>query len=170
MIHRDGVFIGQGSLAFAAAGDRVMLGFGADDAVKVTRVAVKKRRENDGGFFGQNRMDVQDFKTTTRNLHSFPVKLTVIDRLPVSENAAIIVEPLPTNTPATDKIVEDKRGVLSWTYELKTVGAARNQTGGGASAGLPIATFCSAGKPGRWRAADRRQAGHACERCTVQST
>ncbi|MBY0610698.1 MAG: mucoidy inhibitor MuiA family protein [Beijerinckiaceae bacterium] len=118
MIHRDGVFIGQGALSFVASGDRATLGFGADDAVKVSRVPVK-RRENDGGFFGQNRIDVQDYKTTTRNLHAFPVKLTVVDRLPVSENAAIVVEPLPTNTPPTDKLVDDKRGVLSWTYELK---------------------------------------------------
>ena len=118
MIHRDGAYIGQGALKLTQKGDSTTLGFGVDDAVKVTRNPVA-RRENDGGFFGGGRYDLQDYKTSIKNLHGFPVHLVVVDGLPVSENAAIIVETLPTNTPATEKNVEDKRGVVSWSYDLK---------------------------------------------------
>ncbi len=118
MIHRDGTFIGRGNVKLVAPGDRATLGFGADDAVKITRVPVKKR-ENDGGFFGNTRTDTQDFKTTIRNLHNFGVKLAVVDRLPVSENTAVIIDALSTNTPPTEKTVEDKRGVMAWNFDLK---------------------------------------------------
>ena len=118
MLHRDGVFVGRASLSLTAPGDKAALGFGADDAVKVTRVAIRKR-ENDGGPTGAMRSDVQDYKTTLVNRHPFVVRVTMVDGLPVSESAAVTVEPLATNTPPTEKIVDDKRGVMRWTYELK---------------------------------------------------
>ena len=118
MIHRDGIFVGKGQLPLVAAGDKATLGFGADDAVKVTRVPVRKRA-NDGGFLASNRSDTQDYKTTIRNLHDFAVKVAMVDRIPVSENTAITVEPLATNTPPTEKTIDDKRGVMGWTYEMK---------------------------------------------------
>ena len=42
----------------------------------------------------------------------------VLDRIPVSDINQIVVEPLPTNTPATEKIVADKRGVSAWSFDL----------------------------------------------------
>ncbi len=118
MIHRDGTYVGRDSLKLIAAGDKASLGFGVDDSVKITRAPVKKR-ENDAGFWGNTRTNLQDFKTSAKNLHKFTVKLTIIDRIPISENTALIVEPLNTNTPPTEKIVDDQRGVMSWSYELK---------------------------------------------------
>ena len=53
-----------------------------------------------------------------RNLHDFPVKVNVVDRIPISENSAIVIEQLPATTPPTDKIVADKRGVMGWTLSL----------------------------------------------------
>ena len=117
-IHRDGSFAGRGALALTASGDKVALGFGADDQVKVTRVPLRKR-ESDSGIFGSSRADVQDFKTTVKNLHGFPLRISVIDRLPVSENAAITVEQLNVTTAPTDKTVDDKRGVMGWTWDYK---------------------------------------------------
>jgi len=115
---RDGNLIGKGHFALAAAGDKVKLGFGVDDQVKVTRAPTIKR-DNDGGFFGSSRSETQDFKTTIKNLHRFPLRITMVDRIPVSENTAISVEPLSTNTAPTEKIVDDKRGVMGWTYDYK---------------------------------------------------
>ncbi|HRY04875.1 MAG TPA: DUF4139 domain-containing protein, partial [Beijerinckiaceae bacterium] len=61
----------------------------------------------------------RDFKTSVKNLHDFPIKAVVVDRIPFSENSAISVEQLSQTTPPTDKQVGDKRGVMSWTFELK---------------------------------------------------
>ena len=39
--------------------------------------------------------------------------------MPVSENTAISVDLSPATTPPTEKQVGDKRGVMSWTLDLK---------------------------------------------------
>lgn len=114
---RDGAYVGQGQIAFVAAGDTFDLGFGADDRVKVTRVPVKKK-ENEPTWYNQTKIDTREFKTSVRNLHDFPIKATIVDRIPFSENTAITVELLPQTTTPTEKQVGDKRGVMSWTYDL----------------------------------------------------
>lgn len=116
-LHRDGAYIGKGRLRQVAPGDKVELGFGADDRLKVTRVPVR-RRENDSGWLGATRTDQREFKTVVKSLHAQPVKLTVIERVPFSENSAITVELLSQSTPPTEKQVGDKRGVSAWSFEL----------------------------------------------------
>ncbi|MDU0341505.1 DUF4139 domain-containing protein, partial [Bosea rubneri] len=116
-LHRDGAYIGKGRLRQVAPGDKVELGFGADDRLKVTRVPVR-RRENDSGWLGATRTDQREFKTVVKSLHAQPVKLTVTERVPFSENSAITVELLSQSTPPTEKQVGDKRGVSAWSFEL----------------------------------------------------
>jgi uncharacterized protein (TIGR02231 family) len=116
-VRRDGTFVGTGHVGLVAPGDGLDVGFGADDKVKVTRVPIR-RKENEPTWFGQTKIEAREFKTSVKNLHDFPVRVTVIDQVPVSENTAIIVEQLPQTTPPTEKQVADKRGVMSWTYEF----------------------------------------------------
>lgn len=116
-LHRDGAYIGKGRLGQVAPGDKVELGFGADDRLKVTRVPVR-RRENDSGWLGSTRTDQREFKTVVKSLHAQPVKLTVTERVPFSENSTITVELLSQSTPPTEKQVGDKRGVSAWSFEL----------------------------------------------------
>lgn len=115
---RDNSFIGRGRIAFTPPGDRIELGFGADERVKVSRVPLR-RRETEPGLLGSTKSDTRDFKITIKNLHDFAVKTSIIDQIPYSEASNLTVDPLPTNTPPTEKIVNDKRGVMGWTYELK---------------------------------------------------
>ncbi|WP_332682155.1 mucoidy inhibitor MuiA family protein [Bosea sp. (in: a-proteobacteria)] len=116
-LHRDGAYIGRGRLKLTAPGDKVELGFGADDRIKVTRSPVR-RRENDSGWLGATRTDLREFKTVVKSLHAQPVKITVTERIPISENSAITVETLPQTTAPTEKQVGDKRGVSAWSFEL----------------------------------------------------
>ncbi|WP_158812647.1 mucoidy inhibitor MuiA family protein [Methylocapsa sp. S129] len=116
-LHRDGAFVGQSRMAFVAPGDGLDMGFGADDKIKIQRAPVN-RKENEPTWYNQTKIETREFKTTVRNLHDFPVKVQVIDRLPISENTAITVEMLPTTTPPTEKQIADKRGVMSWTLDL----------------------------------------------------
>jgi len=116
-LHRDGAFIGQSRIAFVAPGDGADLGFGGDDKIKIQRAPVN-RKENEPTWFNQTKIETREFKTTIKNLHDFPVKVQVIDQIPVSENTAITVEMLSTTTPPTEKQVADKRGVMSWTLDL----------------------------------------------------
>ena len=84
--------------------------------MKVTRVPVR-RKENEPGFFTSSKVETRDFKTTVKNLHDFPVRIAVIDQIPITENSAIAIEQLPATTPPTEKIVADKRGVMGWTWD-----------------------------------------------------
>lgn len=115
-IHRDGTFVGQSALSLVAQGDKVELSFGADDQVKVTRVPVG-RRQAEPGFLGSSRTDTVEFKTLVKNLHDFPIKITVVDRIPITEVNTITVEMLDTTTKPTEPTVDDKRGVMAWTYD-----------------------------------------------------
>lgn len=117
-LHRDGSYIGRGRLGLVAPGDKVELGFGADDKLKVTRAPVR-RRENEPDWLGQTRTDLREFRTVVKSLHSQPVKVTVTERIPFSESSAITVETIAANTtPPTEKQVENKRGVSAWSFEL----------------------------------------------------
>ncbi|WP_439497932.1 mucoidy inhibitor MuiA family protein [Bosea sp. (in: a-proteobacteria)] len=116
-LHRDGAYIGRGRLALVAPGDKVELGFGADDKLKISRVPVR-RRESEPSWVGQTRTDLREFRTVVKSLHAQSVNVTVTDRVPFSENAAITVEMLPQTTPPTEKQPGGKRGVSAWTFDL----------------------------------------------------
>lgn len=118
LLHRDGTYVGRGRLGLVAPGDKVELGFGADDRIKVTHAPVR-RRENEPTWLGQSRTDLREFRTVVKSLHARPVKVTVTQRIPFSESSAIAVETIAAQTtPPTEKQVADKRGVLAWTFEL----------------------------------------------------
>ncbi|MHB2165781.1 mucoidy inhibitor MuiA family protein [Alsobacter sp. R-9] len=117
-LQRDGVYVGRGRLQAKAPGERIDLGFGADDKVKVTRVPLK-RQASDPGWIGNTRSDVRAFRTTVRNLHDTPLRIVVVDQTPVSENASVTVEPLSGMTAPTEKTFGDQRGVVAWSYDYK---------------------------------------------------
>ncbi|MFJ5368786.1 mucoidy inhibitor MuiA family protein [Bosea sp. CER48] len=117
-LHRDGSYVGMGQFGLVAPGDRLELGFGADDRIKVSYAPVK-RRENEPGWLGQSRTDQREFRTVVKSLHARPVKVTVLGRMPYTESTAITVETIAAQTtPPTEKQVGDRRGVSSWTFDL----------------------------------------------------
>ena len=117
-IHRDGSYAGRGRFKLVAPGDKINLGFGADDSVKIKRVPVS-RKQSGPGWIGNNRSEVSDFTTRVENLHTFAIKVRILDRMPISEDDKIVIKPLPSNTTASQKDVESRRGVLAWDFELK---------------------------------------------------
>ncbi|MGX1104548.1 MULTISPECIES: mucoidy inhibitor MuiA family protein [Bradyrhizobium] len=118
-IYRDGIFVGRSRMATAAKDETVRLGFGADDKVKIERTVVKRNEGSAGLIVTTSKTDERAFKTAVRNGHDFPIKVAIQDQLPVSENDDIVVEMLPSSTPATTTNLRDKRGVLEWAFEAK---------------------------------------------------
>ncbi|HRK25555.1 MAG TPA: mucoidy inhibitor MuiA family protein [Beijerinckiaceae bacterium] len=115
---RDGSYVGKGRFGFVAPGEKAILGFGADDRVKVMRVPVR-RKETDPMLVGTNKTDTREFKITVRNLHDMPIKAEIVDQMPYSEMANLTVEPLNGMTQPTEKSPGDRRGVMVWAYEIK---------------------------------------------------
>jgi uncharacterized protein (TIGR02231 family) len=117
-LHRDGTYVGMGQFGLVAPGDKVELGFGADDRIKVSFAPVR-RRENEPSWLGQTRTDLREFRTVVKSLHAKPVKITVLERIPFSESSGITVETIAAQTtPPTEKQVGDRRGVAAWTFDL----------------------------------------------------
>jgi uncharacterized protein (TIGR02231 family) len=115
-VYRDGVFIGRGQMPLTHKDEPVRLGFGADEKVKITRATVR-RSEGTAGLINSSKTEEREFKTTIRNGHAFPIRISIEDQLPVSEAEDIQVEMLPGSTAPTAREVRDRRGVLAWTFE-----------------------------------------------------
>lgn len=118
-VYRDGMFVGHGKMAAASKDETVRLGFGVDDKVRIERSMVRRNEGSSGLIVTTSKTDERAFKTNVRNGHEFPVRISVEDRLPVSENQDIQVEMLPSTTPPTATDARDKRGVLEWAFEAK---------------------------------------------------
>jgi uncharacterized protein (TIGR02231 family) len=114
-LFRDGAFVGNGELPLGRAGRELNLGFGVDDRVRVTRVALE-RLTGEHGILSSRKTDTQRFKITVDNLHSQPMEITVLDRIPYAEDENVTVTRLRDMTEPTLVNVEDRRGVLAWSY------------------------------------------------------
>lgn len=115
-IYRDGVFVGRSPMPLTPKDQAVRLGFGADDKIKVARTVVRKT-EGTAGITGSSKTDEREFKTAIRNGHDFPIRVSIEDQIPVSENEDIAVEMLQLTTPPTARDLRDRRGVLEWAFE-----------------------------------------------------
>jgi len=118
LLSRDGAFIGKGNLPLVAPGETAKLGFGSDEKIKVIRAPVSKI-ERPPGLLGSTKTDETIVRTTVRNLHTFPVKLQIEDRVPVSEDQVITVERMSEMTKPDIETPDDRRGVFLWTPTLK---------------------------------------------------
>jgi uncharacterized protein (TIGR02231 family) len=115
-LFRDATFVGNGRLPLLAPGEETELGFGVDDAVRV-RHAVLEEKRSESGIITSSMTDSRNYKITVKNLHERTVPVTVIDQIPVSQNADIKVE-LVAKTAPSKRDLDDKRGILAWELKL----------------------------------------------------
>jgi len=111
-LYRDNQSVGQSRLPQLANGTRFSLGFGVDDGVTVKVVNELEHKSQEGVWNSENIQRRQNrFEIT--NHHQGAVQVTVFDRLPVSQQDDITVEPLEVTEPV-QRNTDDKKGVLSW--------------------------------------------------------
>lgn len=118
LLSRDGALIGRARLADTAPGEKLQLGFGADERVSLKRVPVK-REARDSGLLGATRNEESRFRIDVTNHHAFPVTIEIIDRVPISEDRDIVVTRLPEMTAPDIEPFEDRRGVFAWVAKLE---------------------------------------------------
>jgi uncharacterized protein (TIGR02231 family) len=115
-LFRDATFVGNGKLPQLAPGEEHELGFGADDNVRV-RYTVAEEKRAETGIISASKTDTRSYRITVKNLHERPIAATVLDQIPVAQNADIKVELLGKTAP-TKQNLDDKRGVLAWEMNL----------------------------------------------------
>jgi uncharacterized protein (TIGR02231 family) len=115
-VFRDGAFIGTGGLGLLRPGEKHKFSFGIDDKVRVTYRLVEGERSREG-LINKDRRQERLFRTEVTNHHAMPIGITVLDQLPVPRDQRIEVERLKESSKPTQKDVEERKGVLAWSYD-----------------------------------------------------
>ena len=110
---RESGYVGRGEVGFVAPGERFVMGWGADDSVRVRREQTQEREVT--------RITGRQTVTTTvtlslSNLDSIPVSFTLEERVLVSEVEQVTVEVDPKLTSPT--AAADKQGIVAWAITL----------------------------------------------------
>ncbi len=111
-LYQDGAFLGMTDINFIAQGEKFSLFLSVADHLKLSRKLDKKQsalvRKK------RNKMKVA-FIVTVENLSASETRLSLADRIPVSENREIKID----RVKITDGIKPDSRGLLRWELTLK---------------------------------------------------
>jgi uncharacterized protein (TIGR02231 family) len=116
-LFRDSTFVGNGRLPQLAPGEDHELGFGVLDSIRVHHVIAEETR-GETGIISTSKTDTRSYRITVKSLYERAIALTVLDQIPVSQNADIKVE-LTGKTAPTKRDLDDKRGVLAWELKLE---------------------------------------------------
>ena len=117
-LFRDDAYVGTGSVAFTNPGEEIELGFGPDDQVRVTWTLVDRTR-GQRGLLTRIAFEEIEYRATIENNHTRAIEITVVDRVPFSDDERVVVDVLPQTTDPTEEDIDGRRGVVSWTYEFE---------------------------------------------------
>ncbi|WP_295532590.1 mucoidy inhibitor MuiA family protein [uncultured Thioclava sp.] len=112
----DGALVGQTHLPMIAAGDKLRLGFGAIEGIRLTRT-MPDTSEGDRGFISKSNARREVVQIEVKNLTAQDWPMRVIDQVPYSEQDDLKIETTAT-PPATETDYDQKRGVLAWQFDL----------------------------------------------------
>jgi uncharacterized protein (TIGR02231 family) len=116
-VYRDGALVGTTSVPGLMPGADVRLPFGADRRIRLIAHELPEQSGARGLFGGQQVEEHRhDFELTS--FHTTPVVLELVDRVPVSQDAAVKVELLKGATAATTRDLDGKAGVMLWKLTL----------------------------------------------------
>lgn len=114
-LFRDGDFVGKSRLNFIAGGAEFDFFLGVDDGVKVTRKTLTDKA-SEGGLISKRKGVARKYETTVENFKSVPVKITLLDQLPVSQDASVTVSGVRFSE--APKTQEKDTGRLEWEFTL----------------------------------------------------
>jgi uncharacterized protein (TIGR02231 family) len=116
-LYRDGAFVGAANTPGLLPGADVRLPFGADDRIRIESHD-EPAQSGARGILGGQMVEEHRRNFDVTSFHGTPIVLELIDRIPVSQNAAIKVEYLKDATPATTRDLDGKTGILLWKVNL----------------------------------------------------
>lgn len=117
-IFLGGDFLGASRLETVAPGQEFRLSMGVDERMKIKREKIlEKSRES---FSGRKIVLTQGFRITLENYTGSLQTVTVVDQVPVSQDASIEVKNLRADPEVTEMLGE--RGELRWKVDIATAG------------------------------------------------
>jgi uncharacterized protein (TIGR02231 family) len=120
-LFQDEQLVGQTRIGTLAPGALLRLAFGVDDRIEIRHELDRDSLGREGLLRRQQRLE-RGYRIILNNRHDRPLVVTVLDRLPVSRDERIKVELNAAGTPPTERDVDGRLGILSWTSELPAGG------------------------------------------------
>ncbi len=109
----EGTFLGDSYLDVENTSDTLELSLGRDPAVIVTRTATEDYRKK-GGILSGRRAESRGWTIAVRNTKQQPIRLTLLDQVPVSGQSNIDVEhDFPGGT-----LLDEEKGHVRWELNL----------------------------------------------------
>ncbi len=117
---RESGYVGRGEVGFVAPGERFVVGWGADDGLRVRREQVEEREV--ARLTGKQTI-TRTVTLSLSNLEPVPASFTLEERVPVSEleQVRIDVDDGKTAPPARP----DAQGIVAWQVQLPARGTKR---------------------------------------------
>lgn len=124
---RDGTFIGELYMPLVAAGKETTLPFGVLDGLEIKRHVIE-REDGDFGIIGTTSRRIERYELTAESVLTYSIPVTLFDRAPFSEDEDLEIEAYARPQPSEIDI-DGKRGVRSWTFDLKAGSSKKIQFG-----------------------------------------
>ncbi len=115
-LYRDGALVGAAELAVLAPGDKVDLGFGAIDGIRLKR-EIPERAEGDRGIISISSQIEEKAVLEVENLTGETWAMRVLDLVPYSEQEELEIS-YRADPAVSEADVEGRRGVLAWDFDL----------------------------------------------------
>lgn len=109
----EGSFVGQGYINIAEAKETLDLSLGRDKKIIVNREN-EKQLTSKAEFFGNSVSQQYSFATSVKNTRKEPIKLVVMEQMPLSRDSAIVIEGLKYDGASYDK----DTGNVQWALDL----------------------------------------------------
>ena len=109
----EGSFVGQGYINIAEAKETLDLSLGRDKKIIVNREN-EKQLTSKAEFFGNSISQQYSFATNIKNTRKEPIKLVVMEQMPLSRDSAITIDGLKYDGASYDK----DTGNVQWAVDL----------------------------------------------------
>lgn len=118
-VYLDGRFVGRTEFPSIAAGQHLIVGFGADQQVRTRRELLDKQDDIQGG----NRRLTFNYRLVVANFKDQPVALRMMDRMPIAVRGADVSIQYDASSPELSddglyRRIQRPRGILRWDLEV----------------------------------------------------
>ncbi|WP_299113310.1 mucoidy inhibitor MuiA family protein [uncultured Winogradskyella sp.] len=113
-VYFEGSYSGKTNINPGATTDSLTISLGVDP-----NIVVKRTQRNDfkkTTFIGSNKVVYKGFEIEVRNNKQSNIQLTLLDRIPITQNKSIKLDDIETGTSKYDK----EKGILKWVISLES--------------------------------------------------
>ena len=113
----NGTFLGQATLDYTGSGEPIELSLGLEERLRISRELVKAKDES-AGLLSSDRTMMRRFKILVKSVYDKPLKVEVLDNIPISEVSDLKVKLDKKQTTEGFKL-DPVTGFVRWELKVK---------------------------------------------------